>query len=81
MLVAMNLVRQWYLKIYKKHGQIDILVNNAGITRDSPLHKMSQENWQKVIDVNLNFCFQCNFFSHQQNERKSVWKNCPYIFS
>ena len=33
--------------IYKKHGQIDILVNNAGITRDSPLHKMSQENWKK----------------------------------
>ncbi len=44
-------------KIYEKHKTIDILVNNAGITRDAPLHKMSHENWQKVIDVNLNSVF------------------------
>ena len=44
-------------KIYEKHKTIDILVNNAGITRDAPLRKMSHENWQKVIDVNLNSVF------------------------
>ena len=43
--------------IYEKHKNIDILINNAGITRDAPLHKMSKENWQKVIDVNLNSVF------------------------
>ena len=44
-------------KIYEKHKTIDILVNNAGITRDAPLHKMSHENWKKVVDVNLNSVF------------------------
>ena len=39
-------------KIYDKYKTIDILVNNAGITRDAPLHKMTQENWKRVIDVN-----------------------------
>jgi len=44
-------------EIYKEFKTIDVLVNNAGITRDSPLHKMSLENWKKVIDVNLNSVF------------------------
>lgn len=44
-------------EIYKNHNTIDILINNAGITRDAPLHKMSLENWQKVIGVNLNSVF------------------------
>lgn len=36
-----------------KWGQIDILVNNAGITRDGLLMRMSEEDWDQVIDVNL----------------------------
>lgn len=36
------------------YGKLDILVNNAGITRDSTFKKLSQEDWRKVIDVNLN---------------------------
>jgi acetoacetyl-CoA reductase len=38
-------------------GPIDILVNNAGITRDTMLHKMSQEQWYAVINTNLNSLF------------------------
>ncbi len=38
-------------------GAIDILVNNAGITRDGMFHKMSQEQWRDVINVNLNGLF------------------------
>jgi acetoacetyl-CoA reductase len=34
-------------------GPIDVLVNNAGITRDAVLHKMSEEQWNEVIHVNL----------------------------
>jgi acetoacetyl-CoA reductase len=34
-------------------GPIDVLVNNAGITRDAMLHKMSEEQWNDVIHVNL----------------------------
>ncbi|MEH7382276.1 SDR family oxidoreductase, partial [Bacillus sp. JJ1533] len=38
---------------------IDILINNAGITRDGMLTKLSQEDFQKVIDVNLTGVFNC----------------------
>lgn len=40
-------------------GRIDILINNAGITRDSTLKKMTPEQWQQVIDVNLTGVFYC----------------------
>ncbi len=40
-----------------KDLQIDILVNNAGITRDKMLHKMELEDWQSVMSVNLDSCF------------------------
>jgi len=43
----------------EKYGQIDILINNAGITRDATLLKMTAENWQQVIDVNLTGVFNC----------------------
>jgi acetoacetyl-CoA reductase len=35
-------------------GKVDILVNNAGITRDRTFRKLSETDWRKVIDVNLN---------------------------
>jgi acetoacetyl-CoA reductase len=41
-------------------GPVDVLVNNAGITRDGTMHKMSFEQWQKVIDTNLTSCFNCS---------------------
>lgn len=44
-------------KIAEEVGPVDVLVNNAGITRDGTLAKMSQENWQSVIDTNLGSCF------------------------
>ena len=45
--------------INERYGRIDILVNNAGITRDKTLLKMSFEEWQQVIDVNLTGVFNC----------------------
>ncbi|MEL6388919.1 MAG: 3-oxoacyl-ACP reductase FabG [Bacteroidota bacterium] len=44
-------------EVRKMHGQIDILINNAGITRDRTLLKMSEEEWDLVIDVNLKGLF------------------------
>jgi acetoacetyl-CoA reductase len=38
-------------------GQIQVLVNNAGITRDSMFHKMSIDQWQAVVNTNLNSLF------------------------
>ena len=40
-------------KIVAEHGAVEVLVNNAGITRDAPLHKLTPENWNAVINVNL----------------------------
>ncbi|MCZ2101619.1 MAG: 3-oxoacyl-[acyl-carrier-protein] reductase [Chitinophagales bacterium] len=45
--------------IISKYGKIDILVNNAGITRDSTLVKMTEEQWQQVININLSGVFNC----------------------
>jgi 3-oxoacyl-[acyl-carrier protein] reductase len=42
-----------------RFGKIDILINNAGITQDAMLTKMTAEQWQKVIDVNLSGVFHC----------------------
>jgi 3-oxoacyl-[acyl-carrier protein] reductase len=42
-----------------KFGQIDILVNNAGITRDNLLMRMSEDEWDMVLAVNLKGAFNC----------------------
>ena len=50
-------VNEMVNKILEKFGRIDVLVNNAGITRDKTFVKMSREQWDEVIDVNLNGVF------------------------
>jgi 3-oxoacyl-[acyl-carrier protein] reductase len=50
-------VNQAIAKVIGKFGTVDILVNNAGITMDGMIHKMSFEQWQKVINVNLTGTF------------------------
>ena len=44
-------------KIYEEWGNIDILVNNAGITRDKLLLRLSENDWDDVINVNLKGCY------------------------
>ncbi|MCR9269228.1 MAG: acetoacetyl-CoA reductase [Hyphomonadaceae bacterium] len=46
-------------------GPIEVVVNNAGITWDGPFHKMTQEQWQKVISVDLDSAF---------NVTRQVWE-------
>lgn len=43
--------------VTSEFGGLDILVNNAGITRDNLLMRMSEENWDEVININLKSCF------------------------
>ncbi|MCJ7468174.1 MAG: 3-oxoacyl-ACP reductase FabG [Maribacter sp.] len=52
-------VESLFKKVFGKYGKIDILINNAGITRDRTLEKMSEEEWDAVIDVNLKGVFIC----------------------
>jgi 3-oxoacyl-[acyl-carrier protein] reductase len=46
-------------KILEKMGKVDILVNNAGITKDNLVLRMSQAEWDAVINVNLKGTFNC----------------------
>jgi len=44
----------------EEYGSLDILVNNAGITRDTLLLRMSEEDWDVVLDTNLKSVFNCS---------------------
>ena len=45
--------KEFFTGVVKEYGRIDVLVNNAGITRDNLLMKMSEEEFQDVIQTNL----------------------------
>lgn len=49
----------FFAEIIKKYGRVDILVNNAGITRDGLLMRMSEEDFDRVIAINLKGAFNC----------------------
>jgi len=55
----MNDVQEGVAEAVKHFGRIDILINNAGITRDRTLLKMSKQEWDDVIAVNLTGVFNC----------------------
>lgn len=47
-------------QVVDKFGTVDILINNAGITKDKSFLKMTEEQWDAVIDVNLKGIFHCS---------------------
>lgn len=49
--------KEFYANVVKEYGKIDILVNNAGITKDNLIMKMSEEEFQDVIQTNLTGTF------------------------
>lgn len=53
-------VEEVFARIISELGTIDILVNNAGITADAQLYKMTEDQWDRVISVNLKGVFNCS---------------------
>jgi len=67
--------KEFYDYAIEKYGKIDILINNAGITRDALTRKMTDEQWDVVIDVNLKGVFNLTryFGPHMQaNQSGSI---------
>ncbi|QPQ30724.1 3-oxoacyl-ACP reductase FabG [Lysinibacillus sp. JNUCC 51] len=52
-------VKNLVTTVIEQMGRVDILVNNAGITRDAMLTKMTEDQFQQVLDVNLTGVFHC----------------------
>ncbi|HZJ83257.1 MAG TPA: 3-oxoacyl-[acyl-carrier-protein] reductase [Clostridia bacterium] len=61
-------------KIIEKWGTLDILVNNAGVTRDGLLMRMKEEDWDKVMDINLKGVFNCTKAASRVMMRKRKGK-------
>ena len=61
-------------KIEKKLNGIDILVNNAGITLDNLSIRLTEENWKKVLDINLTSTFLMCKFAIKKMLRKNMEK-------
>ncbi|MBK5253882.1 MAG: 3-oxoacyl-[acyl-carrier-protein] reductase [Peptostreptococcaceae bacterium] len=57
-------------EIIKEFGKIDILVNNAGITKDGLFIKMSERDFDEVIDINLKGSFNCSKFASRYMMKK-----------
>ena len=58
-IVDREFVRDMVNDAVKEFGTLDVMVNNAAITRDAILHKMTEEQWDQVMEVNLNGTFNC----------------------
>lgn len=52
-------VTQMFNAVERRFGGVDILVNNAGIRRDVPFHKVSEEDWDSAISIQVKGCFMC----------------------
>jgi 3-oxoacyl-[acyl-carrier protein] reductase len=53
-------IEQALERVKNETGRVDVLVNNAGITRDALILRMKEEDWDRVIEVNLKGAFLCS---------------------
>ncbi len=52
-------VVMWTRGVIEQFGRVDVLVNNAGVIRDNRVERMTDDEWETVLDVNLRGAFQC----------------------
>jgi 3-oxoacyl-[acyl-carrier protein] reductase len=76
-----NDVERMVETILGKFGQIDILVNNAGIARDKLILRMTEEDWDAVLNVNLKGTFNCTkaVIRHMSKQRKGKVVNIASV--
>ena len=53
-------VKNAYEEVIKSYGKIDILVNNAGVSSATPLDKYTEEEYDKVVDINIKAVYNCS---------------------
>ena len=53
-------VKNAYEEVIKSYGKIDILVNNAGVSSATPLEKYTEEEYEKVVDINIKAVYNCS---------------------
>jgi len=70
-------VEEMFARAVREFGKVDILVNNAGMRRDILIHKMSEDEWDAVININLKGSFNCA----QAAQRYMVKQNYGKIVS
>lgn len=63
-----------FQKMNQEFGTIDIMVNNAGVQRDAPLEKMTLEQWNAVISIDLTGQFLCSREAVKEFKRRGVKK-------
>lgn len=51
--------KKMVMETLEKYGKIDVLINNGGIVQDALVSKMTEEQWDRVIDINLKGAFNC----------------------
>ena len=66
-------IEKFVENVEKKLDGLDILVNNAGITLDNLSIRLTEENWKKVIDINLNSTFLMCKYAIKKMLKKKIW--------
>ncbi len=67
-------------EVISEFGRLDILVNNAGITRDGLLMRMSEEDFDAVVDTNLKGTFNCiRFASRQMMKQRWIVESSTFL--
>ena len=74
-------VEKMVLALIERFGRIDILVNNAGIARDKLLLRMTEEDWDAVLDINLKGTFNCTkaVIRHMSKQRSGKIVNIASV--
>ncbi|MFC0534216.1 SDR family NAD(P)-dependent oxidoreductase [Phytohabitans kaempferiae] len=52
-------VNRWIRDLCQEYGRIDVMVNNAGVIRDNRVENITDDDWRRVLDVNLTGAFHC----------------------